>query len=114
MAVVPINPPCLQDPVGVSLVTRAPNVVDHPVLGPGLEGIPNLGRDLIQGLVPGNPLPTALPSGTDPLHRVEDPLRVVDLVDGCRALGAVPAPATRVMGVPLEFCDLPGFLVHVG
>ena len=37
VAVVPVDAPCLQNPVRVALVTRSAHVVDDPVLGPCLQ-----------------------------------------------------------------------------
>src|SRR6266700_3592069 len=47
-------------------------------------------------------------------QRVEDTFRIIDLVDGSRAFGAVTSATARVIGVALEFFDTTCFLVHVG
>src|SRR5579875_3431949 len=54
-----------------------------------------------------SPLPRAL-------ERVQDPVRVGDLVDGGRSLGAVTAAGAGVLGVALELAHPEGLAVHVG
>ena len=55
-----------------------------------------------------------LPRGPERLHRVQDPVRVGDLVDRRRALGAVAAARPGMLRVALELAHLPGLPVHVG
>ena len=72
------------------------------------------GRQRVQGLVPADPLPSAAAARPGPLHRVQDPVRVGDLVERGRALGAVAAARAGMLGVALELAHLPGVAVHVG
>src|SRR6266567_2897793 len=65
-------------------------------------------------LVPADPLLSAAAARAGPLHRVQDPVRVGDLVERGRALGAVAAARAGMLGVPLELAHLPGLAVHVG
>ena len=75
---------------------------------------PDPGRQRVQGLVPADPLPPAAAARPGPLHRVQDPVRVGDLVERGRALGAVAAARAGMLGVALELAHLPGVPVHVG
>ena len=72
------------------------------------------GADLVEGLVPRDPLPLPLPRSPTRFIGYRIALGVVDLVEGGRALGAVAAAAGRVLGVALELGDLAGLLVEVG
>ncbi len=74
----------------------------------------HLGADFLQRFVPGDALPFAFAPFADALERVEDALRIVNLVVGGRAFGAVAAAAAGMGGVALKFLDLQAGLVHVG
>ena len=114
MGVVTVDPPRLEDPIDVAVLAGPADVVHHRVAAILHERGADLGPDLLERLVPGDPLPLAGAPLAGPLHRVEDPLGVVDLVEGGWALGAVPAPAAGVLGVALDLGDLAGLGVEVG
>ncbi len=63
------------------------SVVEHELFGfPGIAVFLQAGCQLGEGLVPGNPLPFALPPFAHALHGVEDPVGEIDLVDAGLAL----------------------------
>ena len=112
--VVPVDAPAGQHPFGVPVLTW-PAEVHHDLVAPSLhQRGPDPGRQRVQGLVPADPLPPAAAARPGPLHRVQDPVRVGDLVERGRALGAVAAARAGMLGVTLELADLPGVAVHVG
>src|SRR5690606_36024533 len=97
-----------------AVVARPADVVHDLVVAALAEGAADAAADVGQGLLPADPLPAALapPPGTP--QRMEDPLRVADLVERGRALGAVAAPAGGVQRVALEPGDLARVLVDPG
>jgi len=101
----------VEDPLHVGVVAHPTHVVHDLVVAFLPEGVAYAGAYLVQGLVPADSLPEALAPLAHPLHRVQDPLGVLHLVDGGRALGAVAAPTGRVHRVSLELGDPPGLLV---
>ena len=106
MRVVAIYGPRGQHALGVSVLTGAPDVV-HDLLVTLLLHRPTDARgDVVQGIVPRHPLPLPFPAGTRPFERIQDAIRVGDLVDGRGSLGAVAPPGTGVLGVSLELADL--------
>ena len=92
VAVVPVYPPGPQDALHVSLMTGPPHVIDHLVAAVFLDGLADFCRDILQHLFPANALPLPRPARALAAQGIQDAFRVVDLVDGGRALGAVPAP----------------------
>ena len=107
VTVVTIDAPSLQHPLDVALVPGPTDVIDDTVLGPSLQRSPNLRSNLVERLVPVDPLPAAFATLADSLHRVQNPLGIVNLIDCSRALGAGPATASGVVRVPLKLGDLP-------
>ena len=114
VAVVPVDPPRLQDALHVAVVPGAPDVVHDLAAAAAREQRAHGRRDLLEHLIPGHALPLPFAPLPGPLQRVEDALGVVDLVDGGRPLGAVAPPAGRMVRVPLHAPHRPGLLVDVG
>ena len=114
MAVVPVDPPSLQDALHGPLVSRPPHVVHHLVVPLLDEGAPDARRDVVERFIPGNALPLLLAATSRAPHRIEDSLGVVDLVDGGGPLRAISAAAAGVERVPLETPDGVRLLVDVG
>jgi hypothetical protein len=114
MRVVAVDAPRRENPLGEAVLTGAADVVHdgvRPFLG---DGCADPAGDVIEGGVPVDLLPAALAALADAAQRVEDPVRVGDLVDRRRALGTVASPRTRVLGVALELAHLEGFSVDIG
>ena len=108
VAVVPIHAPRAQHALHVAVVSWAPDVVHHLVAAVFDNGGANFGGEGVQRLVPGRALPLALAALARALQGIEDALRVVDLVDGGRAFGAVaPAAAGMVRDCPRSFLTRP-------
>src|SRR5207244_12785298 len=68
----------------------------------------------VERFVPRDALPLPSAARSRALQRVEDAMRVLELVQRRRSLGAVPATRSGVLRVPLELSDLARFLVDVG
>ena len=111
--VVAVDAPAGQHPLGVP-VLAGPADVDHDLVVPllGDRGA-DPGRERVQRLVPADPLPPAAAARAGAFHRVQDPVRVGDLVDRRRALGAVAPARAGMLGVALELAHLPGVSVHI-
>ena len=91
MRVVAIDTPGGQDALGVPILTRPANVVHDFVVTVFLERSSQTAGNIMQGFVPGDLLPLALAAFARPFQGLEDAIRIVDLVECGRALGAVPA-----------------------
>ncbi len=94
-------------------MARPSHVVDHTVLCSGLEGGTDLGGNLVKCLIPGNLFPFTCTAWALASHRVENSLRVLNLVDRRWTLGAGAATAARMVRVSLKFRNLAGFLVDI-
>ena len=115
VAVVAVDPPGVEDALEVNeLVTRPAEVIHDFLLPTFHERLADPPTDVVERLVPGDALPLTPSAGADPTQRVEDPLRVIHLVERRRALGAVAATASRVRRVALELLDLERRPVDVG
>ena len=115
VAVVAVDAPGVKDALEIDQLVAGTAEVIHDLLpAPLHEGLPDAARDVVEGLVPRHPLPRPAPARADPAQRMANPLGIVHLVQGGRALGAVAAAAARMRGVALELLDLEGLLVDVG
>ncbi len=89
--VVAVDSPCGKDPFGESVFAWASDVIHH-LVSPILDDrCPDSPRERVEGLVPADLLPPAFTTLASPLHRVQDPVRVGDLVEDSGPLGAVAA-----------------------
>src|SRR5215470_9129648 len=90
VTVVAVDSPCMQHPLVVNeFVSGTANVVHDLVLAAFPQRAPDAATQVVQHLVPGHALPlpfTALPCSP---QWIKDALRIVDLIDGGRTLGAV-------------------------
>src|SRR5262245_15969313 len=114
MTVVPIYAPGTQHTLHIAIVARASDMIHDLVATVFDDGRADFGGECVQYLIPGGAFPFPLATFARPFQRVDDPFRIVDLVDGSRAFGAVPSATARVIGIALEFFDTTSLLVHVG
>ncbi len=114
VAVVAVDAPCVEHAFHVGVVAHPADVVHDLVLPVLPEGPADASSDLVEGLVPGDALPQSFATFAHPLHGVQDPFGVLDLVERGGALGAIATPAGGVDGVALELGDPAGVLVHPG
>ena len=87
---------------GVRPVVDVGAELEHgPLAAAALQHLDQRGGDLVQGLVPADPLPASLPARAHPPHRMRDPRRAQHHVTATRALLAaarVPVGKLRVRG----------------
>src|SRR5262249_55092481 len=79
-----------------------------------LQCLTNASTQIIQDLVPGYALPLTFAAFASTPQWIKNALRIIHLVDGCRSLGTVAAPASRMRGVSFEFLDAYLLFVNVG
>ena len=111
--VVPVNAPAGQDPLGEAVFPRPPDMVHDLVPAVLRDRRPDPGGDVLQRLVPADLRPAALAAPAGPLERVQDPVRVGDLVERGGPLGAVTPAGAGMLGVALELADGQGVAVDV-
>ncbi len=114
VAVVPVDAPGLQEPLGEAVLPGAAHVVDHLVAAVLDDRGPDPRGDVVERLIPGDRLPLPAAPLADPAQRVQDPVRVGELVDRRRPLRTVAPPRPRVRRVALQLADRQVALVDVG
>jgi hypothetical protein len=87
----------VQDALGAEVAVREDRL--RPVLG---DDLAEATGDLVERLVPGDPLEPAAALGAGSPERVQDAVRVVDAGDVVVHLHAEPAPGERVLGVATD------------
>ena len=112
MAIMAIHTPGLDDPVGVPIFARPPHVIDDPIASAS-TALAHLFGDFSKRLLPGNPFPLTFPAFAYSFERIQDPLRIIDLIVCGRTLGAVSPAAARMDGIPLELANLVRFFIYV-
>ncbi len=114
MAVVPVDAPTGQEPLGKAVLARPTDVV-HDLLGPAQGDTPaDPSGDIVERLVPGDGLPISASSRPDSPQGMQDSFGVIKLIDRRRALGAVAAPRAGVSRVAFQLADGQVRLVDVG
>src|SRR5260370_22606965 len=114
VAIVPVDRPRLEDALVVNQPVGGPADVVHDfVLASFLQRFPNSPTQIVQFLVPRHSLPFALTALSCPTQWIENALRVIDLVNRCRAFGAVSPTAPGMGGIAFKLLDLRLFLVYV-
>ena len=114
VAVVTIYIPGLQYAVHIAFMARPAHVVGDLVVAAFLEGFPHAAGDVLQGFFPTNAFPFAVAAFAGSFQRVQDAIRIIDLVNGGRPFGAVAPPAARMVRVAFKLADLPGILIDKG
>ena len=92
---------------------RAPNVISNFVVSLFLDRFANPGRDIIEDFVPSNTLPFSFTTFSRTLQRVENTIRVVDLVDRRWTLRTISTTASGVIGIAFKLADLIRIFVDV-
>src|SRR5579883_16882 len=114
MAVVTIYAPGAQHALHVAIMPGPPDMIHHFITAALDDGGANLRRECFQHLVPGRALPFAFAAPARALEGIEDASGIVDLVDGGRALGAIPPATAWMVGIALEFFDTPALFINIG
>ena len=114
MAVVAIDTPRVQNSLIVNkFMARTTDVINNLFAPSFNERLPNPCGQVVEDFVPGNPLPFALTTFADTFKRVENTLRIIDLIDRCRSFSTIASPASWVIGIPLEAFYAPGLFIHI-
>jgi len=113
MAIVAVDSPSLKHTLDKSLVAGSAHVVDNFIPPAVLDRLRDPRRDHLDRFLPIDPLPFSLAALTDALHRMQDSIRIIDLVDRRWPLRAQPATTRWVQRVALELANLVRFLINV-
>ena len=113
MAVVAIEAPGLQDPVHVAVFAWTADVIHHLAATVFENGLADAAPDIFQDLIPGDAGPFTTTPFADAFERIQDAVRVFDLVRRDHTLRARPAAAARMVRVALDLPDIKRVLVHV-
>ncbi len=112
--VVPVDTPGGKNALGIAVLAGPPDVVHDLVPPILLHGPPDSPGDVVERRVPRHLDPLPLAARPRPLEGLENPVRIGDLVEGRRSLGAVPAARARMLRIPFELPHLERLSVHVG
>ena len=88
-------------------------MVDDLVLAILAQRACDAATDVLERVLPRHRLETTRTARADALHRLQDALGILDLIDRRRALRARAAAAAGVHGVAFEAVDSPGVLLDV-
>src|SRR5262249_1384403 len=89
------------------------NVIDHFVATIFMERFTDSTGDIIEYGVPSCALPLTRSARTLAFHRIQNALRIVDLIDRRRTFRAVPPTAGRMRWIPFKLADLQCLFVNV-
>ena len=115
VAVVAVDAPGVKHALQVDELVAGPAEVVHHFFLPSLDQrLANPAADVVEDLVPRDALPLAAAARALAPQRIENPLRILHLVERGWALGAVAPAAARVHRVALELLDAQRLLIDVG
>src|SRR5947209_3998426 len=92
---------------------RPPDVIHDLVFAAFLKSVADSSGQVVQNCIPGNPLPLPFASLAHAPQRIENALRVIDLVNRRRTFGAVAATTARMCRIPFKFLDLHLVFVNI-
>src|SRR5919109_3504921 len=105
MAVVTVKSPGLQHAICVPVLAGPPHVIHGFIAAAFDNGSPDPSGDIFECFVPRHLLPSAISPFTSAPQRVQDPVRILELVRCDHALGASPPAAARMDGVAFDLAD---------
>src|SRR5437763_12852966 len=108
-----VDPPGLQRAIHDEVVPGTSDVVHDFIAASLLDCLANAAAEFLQNFRPGSSCPLACSARPATLHRIENAVRVVNLVDGGRAFGTQAAAAGRMFRIAFELVDLSRRLVDV-
>src|SRR5215472_6936075 len=108
-----IDTPCAQHTLHVAIVPRSPDMIHHLVATVLNNCFADFVGESIKDFVPGGTLPLALSAFAYTFQRIEDTLRVIDLVDRGGTLSTVTAATAGMIGVAFKFFDKARFPIHI-
>src|SRR5262249_5081738 len=113
VAVVAVDPPRLQDAVRVAVFAGTADVI-HDFVAPVLDDrLSDPAADVVERFVPRHAPPGARSLRAVALERIEDAIRIFELVRRHDALRAGASAAARVDRIPLDLSDGQPLLVDV-
>jgi hypothetical protein len=112
MTIMAIHTPGLDDPVGVPIFAWPPYMIDDTIASASTT-FAHLFGDFSKRLLPGNPFPLPLTALAYSFERIQDPLRIIDLIVSGRTLCTVSSAAARMSGIPFKLANLVRFFVYV-
>ena len=114
MAVMPIDAPCTKHTFHVAIVAWSSDMIHDLIATVFDDGCADFGGECVQYLIPGGAFPFALSTFATTFQRVEDAFRIVDLVDGGRAFGAVAATAAGMRRIAFKLLHPHLLFVYIG
>src|SRR5262245_33570369 len=113
VAVVSVDAPRLEDPVRVSVFSRAADVIHDLVPTIFDDGFPDAAGNVLERLLPRDLTPLAGPAISVALERVQDAVGILQLVRCDDALCAGPAAAAGMDRIAFDLPDREALLVDV-
>src|SRR5262249_1151589 len=115
VTVVAVDSPGMQHPLVVNeFVSRTTNVVHNLVLAALLKCAAYSSAQIVEHFIPGHALPLPFTALSGSPQRIKDALRIVDLIDGGRTLGAVASATAGMRRIALKLLDAHLCFIHVG
>src|SRR4029077_8260448 len=112
VAIVPVYPPGVKNPLVIQqLMARPADVIHDFISAILLESFAHAGRDVVENFVPTHALPFSLASLSDTFQGITNPFGIGHLVQGCRPFSAVASSAAGMFRVAFESADAQRFFI---
>src|SRR6516225_11980582 len=94
-------------------MSRPAHVVHNFVFAAFLQGFSSALAKIVENFVPAHALPLAFTAFARAPQGIKDAFRIVDLIDGCRAFGAVASATAGMRRVSFKLLDAHLLFINV-
>src|SRR5215468_1994288 len=114
MRVMTIDAPRRQYPFRESIFARPTHVI-HDLLPPVFQDrFANTRCHVVKYLVPADLLPLSGPTFSYSFQRMENAIRIVDLIERCRPFRTIAPPGSGMLRIALKFSNLVRGFIDIG
>src|SRR5271157_432289 len=113
MRVVAVDAPGLQRALHDEVISGPTNVIHHLFPTAFLNCLSDAPSKGFNHLAPGSPRPLPRSPRTNSFHRIQDAIRIVNLIDDGWPFGAHSTATRRMLRISFKLRDLPGFLIDI-
>ena len=103
-----------EHPLHKPFMAGATDMVRNFVVATLLYCLAHSSGNIIQHTVPAYPVPLAAASFARSFHRVEHPVGILNLVEGCGAFGTISSTTCRMVGIPDQLAHRHTLFINVG
>ena len=103
-----------EHPLHETFMAGATDMIRNFVIAALLYGLAHSSCNVVQHTVPAYPVPLAATSFARSFHRVEHPVGILNLVEGCGAFCTVSTTTGRMVGIADQLAHRHALFINIG